>query len=629
MTRGKWKIPEQRGALLVLTALLLPVFFACAGVAVDLGSMYAHKSNLQNAVDAAALAGAAGYIAGEETAEYHPGANTMSDEYLKADLGKGYQNVIDKDFQAQTVSGKTYYRVKVTQKSPVYFMTLLGLDSLMDVSADAVALVGSETSGTPDFEFKDLISVKTIGDLASLASGGSTGGNNGKAYGNNGKNKGKGNGNKGNSDTDASDYDEVITTYDGNVVYQNTAYAEKIYTSAAYYQYKYQADNAENYFYAQAGNASEYQSFYSKTTDKIDELYDSTDSPVRRWTDKKETVYGSTDFYEKEKGGNVEIDIEEITGDTAKPVYLKIDNFNENKISIDVNQTNDRPVIIIYTGESKDKKPLVLSISGNQYGPVSFTGVLYAPYADVEIDMGYDCEFIGSIYAQTLDVNSPGSHFMYKDIFSGLLNSEDSKTISKIPLLGDLPIIGQFFRHTSKTRDNRELLILITPTLVSEDTEQPMSQQMKQGYEVSQRYARNRENVNLNQPVEQGTDQQERDLWGEKEAPVSTVVVEEKKPEEPVEHLLQVKGKNGETTLVPLSEEDYQKHKDDLQIVKVERDNGTKKQEPVQIQRKQVPEKQVSSPVKKADVAPKESSSEPDIRDRVRAIMNAYSSDRT
>lgn len=211
----------------------------------------------------------------------------------------------------------------------------------------------------------------------------------------------------------------------------------------------------------------------------------------------------------------------------------------------------------------------------------------------------------------------------------GLLNSEDSKTISKIPLLGDLPIIGQFFRHTSKTRDNRELLILITPTLVSEDTEQPMSQQMKQGYEVSQRYARNRENVNLNQPVEQGTDQQERDLWGEKEAPVSTVVVEEKKPEEPVEHLLQVKGKNGETTLIPLSEEDYQKRKNDLQIVKVERDDGTEKQQPVQIQRKQGPEKKFSSPEKKSDVTPKGSSSEPDIRDRVRAIMNAYSSDRT
>jgi pilus assembly protein CpaC len=211
----------------------------------------------------------------------------------------------------------------------------------------------------------------------------------------------------------------------------------------------------------------------------------------------------------------------------------------------------------------------------------------------------------------------------------GLLNSEDSKTVSKIPLLGDLPIIGQFFRHTSKTRDNRELLILITPTLVSDDTEQPMSQQMKRGYEASQRMIRNREDVNLNQPVEQGTDKQERDLWGEKEVPVSTVVVEEKKPEESVEHLLQVKGKNGETTLIPLSEEDYQKRKNDLQIVKVERDDGTEKQQPVQIQRKQGPEKKFSSPEKKSDVTPKESSSEPDIRDRVRAIMNAYSSDRT
>ena len=211
----------------------------------------------------------------------------------------------------------------------------------------------------------------------------------------------------------------------------------------------------------------------------------------------------------------------------------------------------------------------------------------------------------------------------------GLLNSEDSKTVSKIPLLGDLPIIGQFFRHTSETRDNRELLILITPTLVSDDTEQPMSQQMKRGYEASQRMIRNREDVNLNQPVEQRTDKQERGLWGEKEAPVSTVVVEEKKPEEPVEHLLQVKGKNGETTLIPLSEEDYQKRKNDLQIVKVERDDGTEKQQPVQIQRKQGPEKKFSSPEKKSDVTPKESSSEPDIRDRVRAIMNAYSSDRT
>ena len=168
--RNRSRPSAQKGVLLVFTALLLPVVFACAGLAVDLGNMYVHKSNLQNAVDSAALAGAAGYIAGGETAEDHPGANIMSDEYLKANLGGEYQKLIVKDFQAQTVSGKTYYRVKVTQKSPVYFMTLLGLDSLMDVSADAVAQVGNAGSSSSGFGFKDLIVANNISSLGSIGS---------------------------------------------------------------------------------------------------------------------------------------------------------------------------------------------------------------------------------------------------------------------------------------------------------------------------------------------------------------------------------------------------------------------------------------------------------------------------
>lgn len=60
--------------------------FACAGLAVDLGNMYSYKSNLQNAVDAAALAGASGYTAGGDTVDYHPEADEMAAEYLKANL---------------------------------------------------------------------------------------------------------------------------------------------------------------------------------------------------------------------------------------------------------------------------------------------------------------------------------------------------------------------------------------------------------------------------------------------------------------------------------------------------------------------------------------------------------------
>ena len=48
----------------------------------------------------------------------------------------------------------------------------------------------------------------------------------------------------------------------------------------------------------------------------------------------------------------------------------------------------------------------------------------------------------------------------------GLISSEMSKDVQKIPLLGDLPIIGNLFKSTSFNRNETELLIFITPTIV-------------------------------------------------------------------------------------------------------------------------------------------------------------------
>lgn len=145
----------------------------------------------------------------------------------------------------------------------------------------------------------------------------------------------------------------------------------------------------------------------------------------------------------------------------------------------------------------------------------------------------------------------------------GLLNSQDGKTVTKIPLLGDIPIIGQFFRHTQKTRDNRELLILITPTLVSDETPVSMSQRMKGSYEDNERYLRNAERVNVNTPVKPGTEQQETDLFGGKPSDDNgdTVILEEKPKQEGPSHILRTTDEKGETVYVPMTEEDYAKQK--------------------------------------------------------------------
>ncbi len=91
-------------------------------------------------------------------------------------------------------------------------------------------------------------------------------------------------------------------------------------------------------------------------------------------------------------------------------------------------------------------------------------------------------------------VNVPSGMTM---MIGGLLNSEESKTITKVPLLGDLPIIGEFFKHTSKTRDKRELVILITPRLVNETTKIGMSSEMKNNYEDGKKEKQEQEQVDL------------------------------------------------------------------------------------------------------------------------------------
>lgn len=199
----------------------------------------------------------------------------------------------------------------------------------------------------------------------------------------------------------------------------------------------------------------------------------------------------------------------------------------------------------------------------------------------------------------------------------GLLNSEDGKTITKIPLLGDIPIIGQFFRHTTKTRDNRELVILITPTLVADDTPVSMSQKMKASYETTERYARNAEKVNVNTPVKPGTTKEETDIWGDKPGePGDTVILEEKpKPEGP-SHLLRTTDDRGETVYVPLSEEDYAKRKNDLQVVGVEKNPVPEGAEKVPVVKRTKVERPIDT-----TAADKEKK---DIRERVKAVMDGY-----
>ncbi|MFM6206606.1 type II secretion system protein GspD, partial [Planktothrix sp.] len=62
-------------------------------------------------------------------------------------------------------------------------------------------------------------------------------------------------------------------------------------------------------------------------------------------------------------------------------------------------------------------------------------------------------------------------------ILSGIIQEQERATVSKIPLLGDLPIIGSLFRRTTKDNQRAEVIVLVTPQILDESDRSPYGYQ--------------------------------------------------------------------------------------------------------------------------------------------------------
>jgi pilus assembly protein CpaC len=49
---------------------------------------------------------------------------------------------------------------------------------------------------------------------------------------------------------------------------------------------------------------------------------------------------------------------------------------------------------------------------------------------------------------------------------AGLLDNESTRNLTKIPFLGDIPILGELFKSRSLRQRRTELVVLVTPSLV-------------------------------------------------------------------------------------------------------------------------------------------------------------------
>jgi general secretion pathway protein D len=58
-------------------------------------------------------------------------------------------------------------------------------------------------------------------------------------------------------------------------------------------------------------------------------------------------------------------------------------------------------------------------------------------------------------------------------VMGGLISDSENKAYTKVPFLGDVPVLGWAFRHESKERQKANLIIFLTPTIIEAEDFQP------------------------------------------------------------------------------------------------------------------------------------------------------------
>ena len=54
-------------------------------------------------------------------------------------------------------------------------------------------------------------------------------------------------------------------------------------------------------------------------------------------------------------------------------------------------------------------------------------------------------------------------------VLGGIFQSEELSDIVEVPILGDIPLLGNLFKKQMRAKDKREILIFITPKIIDEN----------------------------------------------------------------------------------------------------------------------------------------------------------------
>ncbi len=410
-------LQQESGAIITLTALLIPLMLSMMGIGYDVGNLYMHKARLQNMADAAALAGGKEYldkldvseeggtVQDGETIDNHPNTDRVAKNYVTKNSINLPNSTISHDFNSLKVrlsntDGKTpYFRVGLQEYVNLHFLPIIsGLPKSQLVRAEGIAVLVKGTPGTGT---------------------GSSGSSNQKPLPSAFNNLF--------TFSDSFITENVIedhihnfninASFKGDIAYTNYNQVNPDKTSQTNMYYNTSGNNGgdsspNNHFYESKVNGSS-----NKINDPIINTLNNTEDYVtafQSWlsgphieiTNHNHQNLSASDINNYESNvihynysGNLNIHINGAINATENyniytPVYIIIEpSIHLTNINMS-NNDGGRPVVLVYLGEEE----LWFQNANN------FSGVIYAPYAKVNVNFGGT--FLGNIVAESIQINS-------------------------------------------------------------------------------------------------------------------------------------------------------------------------------------------------------------------------------
>lgn len=106
----------------------------------------------------------------------------------------------------------------------------------------------------------------------------------------------------------------------------------------------------------------------------------------------------------------------------------------------------------------------------------------------------------GSPSAPIINIRSADTVVVVPDgqtvVIGGLMQNVKAKTEQKVPILGDIPLLGLLFKHKKTADEKKELLIFMTPYIINRPTEMSVHTEIERNKAVISRKAFSEEDIN-------------------------------------------------------------------------------------------------------------------------------------